>query len=298
MHGVSGRLGWDFPMPILGSFAEAFAKLGSLQARPQFDYGFRNLQNSLIRRLNEKIQGAQDPTADRAVLHELDRKARSLAETGDLANKYVFGMQSNYGKIGELIESAASLSTLLSADDDDTNITAAEAENFNTAKDKLVEDMRNLYVLKFPSIADGNRIEAIQDLADTLEGYTVTEGAIDPEGTENPNLNREIYDFVNELEGKLSSSQTAIENVIFAAHHYVESSRKKLVEIEAEKYDITIVQAAEKTREIEDLQIQYANLVRAISISFEVRADQNEQFAAQLNGSQRPEIGSILNLFI
>jgi len=202
------------------------------------------------------------------------------------------------GKLNELAVLVADLGDIIGSDGNTLDVTAQEQTDFISKRDEVVEKIESLYNLSFPEVADFGRIRDLKEQADTLKNYTPDVGAVDASDATNPNNNRIITDFMLDLANKVSVSMTVTEESIYLGNQMDTTFQQKSFSNEAELLELTEIQQADRTREIEDLKIEYANLLKAASLSQDVALSFTEGFAESLNGSDVPPAGSVLNLFV
>lgn len=284
-------------MSLINPIATALSKVFNAGARPAAELAFSQMQNSLIGRLNTEIQKVNDRRGDVAREHALKRENQLLGTQIDLAQKYAFDNQSNRGKLEEASDIVFSLSSAFAADGNALDVTAQEATDFGVYRDALVDKINSLRVLSYPNAANDGRIRDLLDQVDTLKALTPDVGAVDPEGTENPNNNRVIVDYMTEIANKVSVAITVTDDTVYLGHQMAEVATKKYFGNEAELLKLTEVDQKARTQEIEDMKVQYANLLKAISLSYEASLSYSDSLSKNLNGTNAPAAGSVLNLF-
>lgn len=284
-------------MSLTNSLATTLSKVFTGAARPSFERSFGQLQNTYINRLNVEIAKVNNVRGDVAREHEILRENNKFSSQLEATQQYIYGNQSNLGKLGELATMVADLGDIFSSDGNALDVTAQEQADFIVKRDEVVAKMKSLYVLSLPNVADFGRMEDITDQIATLEAYTPDIGAVDASDATNPNNNRVITDFVNDLANKVSVGMTVTEDVIYLGNQMMTTSQEKIYSNQAELLSLTEVDQSARTREIEDLKIEYANLLKAVSLSQEVALSYTEGFAKSLNGFDSPEAGSVLNFF-
>ena len=284
-------------MSLLNPLATALSKVFSAGARPSAEYAFSQLQNSYIRRRNTEIIQVNESSGDLARELELKRSNKQLGAQIVQVQQYTFDNQSNLGKLGELGTLVSDLAGIFASDGNATDVTAQEATDFVTKRDEVVEKMNSLRVLSYPDVANDGRVRDLLDQIATLQTYTPDVGAIDPSGTENPNNNRVIEDFVADLTNKVAVALTVSQDTVHLGNHMHEVALQKYTENEAELVQMTEIDQADRIQEIEDLKVEYANLLKAASLASETALYYTENIAKNLNGFGRPAPGSVLNMF-
>jgi len=284
-------------MSLTNPLATTLSQVFSASARPAAEYSFSQLQNTYINRLNVEIGKVNDVRGDVALERKILRENQTLSSQVNSVNKYIYDNQSNLGKLGELATMVSDLGDIFSSDGNALDVTAQEQTDFIAKRDEVVAKIRGLYNLSHPNVADFGRIRDLMEQADTLENFTPDVGAIDPSDAANPNNNRQITDFLLGLANKTSVAITVTEDTVYLGNQMSTTFQQKLLSNQANLLEMNEVDQADRTRQIEDLKIEYANLLKAISISQEVALSYSEGLAKSLNGSNLPEPGSVLNLF-
>lgn len=279
------------------SFGATFVRAASADQRAAFSLRFGQLQNTLIRRVNARIGelNASDPNRHKRL--EIESKLKDLTDRTPGLQEFLKINQSNSLKLNGLLERVTELrATFLSEDLDNTTVTAAEAENFEETRDAAVEEIRNLWVVSNPEIAHTKQIENLFKVADELEAMSLDVGSVDPEGTENPNNNRQVLDYLDTLENKISTASTVALNNMALSNRLLVKIQQKAADLQA---DLSIMQAEDLERrnaEIDDLRAEFANALQILSLGFESQQNAADQLADSLDGADPPK-GSILNLF-
>ena len=284
-------------MAFTNPLATTLSKVLSAGARPAAEHSFSLMQNTYIRRLNTEIQKVNDVRGDVARDHEIRRENVKLSSQMTSVQKYVFDNQSNLGKLTELADQVADLSSVFGSDGDALDVTAQEASDFVTQRDAVVAKIDTLYNLSHPDVANFGRIKDLLDQVETLSAYTPDVGPVDPEDTVNPNNNRQIADFMSELANKVSVAMTVSEETIYMGNQMASTYQESIYSNDADLLQMSQIDQADRTQQIEDLKIKYANMLKAVSLSQEVALSNAEGFAKSLNGNNLPESGSVLNLF-
>jgi len=284
-------------MSLTNTLATTLSKVFSAAARPAAERSFALLQDTYIRRLNTEIAKVNDTRGDVAREHEIIRENNTLTAQVNSVQQYVFDNQSNLGKLTELANQVADLAGIFGSDGNALDVTAQEQTDFIAKRDEVVAKIGTLYNLSQPDVVDFGRIKDLYDQAETLKGFTPDIGAVDPSGTVNPNNNRQITDFVDSLVNKVSVAMSVTEDSIYLGNQMFTTYQQKIYANQADLISMTEVEQADRARQIDDLKVQYSNLLKAVSISQEVNLYYTEGIAKSLNGSNIPEAGSVLNMF-
>jgi hypothetical protein len=269
-------------LPPIGA---TLANLATAAAGPSFELRFSQLQNTIIRRVNDEIARINNSGGvARHRIEKLQRDGLKLADSLPLIEAYRLGNGNNLGQLQALLEESQTLVASLGVDDVDQ----AEVDAFKAQRDVVVERLNNLYIFIHPDIVDGKAIQFLKEEIDTLN-------ALNPVvGTQADN--QAVLDAVATFQDKINTSLTVTQNTIDVALRLELSIQKKQVEILAEFEELTTVEAARRAQEIDNIKADFANLLTAISLTFEVNKDLPEALNKFLVPFT-PEPGSVLNLF-
>lgn len=272
-------------MAELFPLGASLANLASAVAAPNFELQFSQLQNTIIRRVNTEIARINNTGASkRFEIEKLQKDGLKLADALPLIAAYQQGNLNNIGQLEALFEETKALAASLGTDDVDQS----EVDAFNAQRDVVVKRLNNLFIFIHPDIVDGKIIQSLKEEIDTLNALTPVVGT--------QANNQAVIDAVAAFQGKVSTGITVTENTVDVALRLELGIQKKQTEILAEFEELTTVEQARKAQEIENIKIDFANLLTAISLSFEA----NRELPAALNKFLlpfTPEPGSILNLF-
>jgi len=276
----------------------ALISIGQAVARPEFELTFHQLQNTVLRRVNNQIEKVNEDTDNTRVVTRLHNDRNELAEDIPLLRTFLFGNEANNGHLLELSPIVTSAVAKFSEVDAETNLTAAEAADINTLKDQIVERLEGLFVIKHPGIHDANVIEKLKDLVAELNGLTAVTGTVDASGSGSPsNDNRALLDKLVEAKTRVDVGMEVTRNTAGLTNGMILKYQKKVLEIDSKILGITDVDAQRRIQEVANLRADAANLLQAISISFEVSASMTDYIGRSLSPQQVPP-GSVLNLFI
>lgn len=271
------------------------AKANQSLQKAAFESRFDTIQRGLLTQLNKEIEKVQENGSEREI-ETLQKKRDNLFKRVDDLKQVQFDLQSNSYRLLEVNEDAAAATTAANADADDT-LSDDEAAALNTAKDELIAKLRNLHSFGTETgVTDGFIANRFRAYADALEGLTATTGAIDPEGTTPPtNQNRELIDALNTLAANAATDAESTSYLFSQTGRLIVDTQKAAYANEADLAELTATRIAQKQEEIENLEIRYTNLIRSISLAFEVQSGITDTLVA---GTEfKPEKGSILNLF-
>jgi hypothetical protein len=272
-------------MAELFPIGATLANLAATVAAPNFELQFSQLQNTIVRRVNKEIARVNDAGASkRFEIESLRKKGLKLADALPLIQAYRQGNHNNLGQIQRLQDDAAALAASLGADDVDQT----EVDTFNAQRDEIVARLNNLFVFIHPNVVDGKAIQALKAEIDTLNALTPVVGTQAD--------NQAVIDAVATFQSKLNTANEVTQNTISLALHLDLNIQRRQSKILADFEELTTAEQARKAQEIENIKIDFANLLTAISLTFEA----NKNLPQELNKFLTPFVpqpGSILNLF-
>lgn len=258
------------------ALSQVISQLGLMANRPKFELAFNQLQNTLLGRLNEKIQAMED--ADKAESGNdaflqigLKRVQAEMPIVRDYAQSAVTG-----GKLASAI--------LKDLDELDVLAASGDAENYNLLRDKIEAQLDRVPPPTAPAIGlyydDGihdlqKRGTAISDFVDQATATT------------------EIGAFRSRA---LTLSESMTTRQVHATY-LLDQAESKLSSLQIQIETTKIAQKAEKIDAINKEKEKTGQLLQMLSLAFEVDMDRQEKLAAQLQQTNRPAPGSVLNLF-
>ncbi len=255
-----------------------------------FEFQFSQIQNTIIRRLNNEIGKVNETGASqRHQVEALQREGRVLLNSGPALKEYLIGNNNNVGRLGTLFESTTTLFSSLGEDD---TVTQAEADAFNAQRDAVIAELDNVYVFIHPDVNDGQVIQYLKQQKTTLEGLSAVAGS-----KTGDQANVDALAGALNFRDRVGDAQTVSQNTVSTTLDLTLDIEARAASIQAEITDLTTVDQARKTAEVEQLRANFSNVLSAISLSFEV----NLEFAKAINSGlsvQRPAPGSVLNLFV
>jgi len=268
------------------SIGSTLASLAVARARPSFELTFNQLQNTIIRRLNSEIEKVNNTgAAQENRVERLQSDALKLVDALPILQEFRIGNLNNSGQLDALFDETATLISSLGSDD----IDASEVAAFNAQRDIVVERLNNVYLFVHPDVVNGNVIEGLKDQIETLEGLTPVVGTQAD--------NQALIDTVNSFQTQVSTGQTTTILTISTTLDLEQKIQSELAVAQSEILELGTVEAARKELEIQNIQAEFANLLQAISLSFET----NNAFAESVANSLQPKLpapGSVLNLFV
>ena len=272
------------------SFANGFANTSLMANKPNFELQFNMLQNTIIDRLNEKIEAVK---ADDKLVNTIDpflvsEQKKLLRFESDLRG-FIFQNGRNINATGELVRQLNKMDSALSSNDTDAFNTALERVNSTVSKmtvtngttvgiviDDGINAIRRDGLVKFDDSGTPKKATSFSDFADTSEAQTAVANALTKAAT--------IGDVtLLKAEGAEVLRQRTSKNLT-----------STILQIEA----VQVADLAEKTAEITKLREEYSQLLNAVSLAFDSSQVLSEQLSSALFDPNAVPSGSVVNLFI
>ncbi len=252
-----------------------------------FQIQFSALQKTVVQRINSEIEdviASADLKKRDRLLHDYEKISKGLPSL----DQYLVANKNLLSQISSLTDETNALLETLGGDD---NLTQDEVDAFQAKKSEVVQKLNNLYVLTHPDFVDTKEIARLkQNHIDALENLSPQVGTL---SGDNAGLTDSIYSFLTDL----SSANTTTQTVISTISNLKGNIEVKALSIQADIVDFDEVTMIKQQEEVDAIKEKYANILKAISLSFEGNAAFVESFHKQMSGMNRPEPGSVMNLF-
>lgn len=277
------------------TFGQQFAKIAQNANKLTFEARFNTIQRGLLGQMNEKIRAVGE-NSDRREIETLQKQRDQVVDRADDLRALRFKLSGNTDRLQEISNLAGAAVGAADADGDDV-LTADEATALNAARDEILTEISRLQdLITTLGVSDGGLANRLKADAESLEALNAEAGVIDPAGTDPAtNGNRGLLDLLTNVQSKAANFATSSSFLVTSANQAVIDTEKKAFEIEADLTELTTSRIAQRQAEVEEIELRYGNLLRSISLAFEVQSGLADEIA---QGLQRPpEKGSILNLF-
>lgn len=274
------------------NFGTFLGNIGQAQSKSAFEVQFQSIQRTIFQRANKEIAKATDDGTPKK-LTELQKKHDEIKKHADQAEKYLFGLQTNKSRFSEI---ASAASDIVNTYDSKTSLTTAEATALNDAKQAVIDNIQKLQLLQYPNFSDGGVTSRLQQYVSTLQNLTATAGTVDASGTSpSTNDNRTLIDTLSTVSDSAVNFADSTGIVIENVNQFLIDAQSQTFSLEAQATELTKVQLEQNSQKADQIKLKYANLLKAISLSF----DSSASLADALNtGTQPlPAKGSVLNLF-
>ena len=273
-----------------GNIAQALAQTGKLSARPTMELQINQLQNAVIKRMNDKIEEVnQDSKLKNDTLDvHLEKSRQKLERFVNQSQKYLFDNGRNMLTVDGLVSKLSDLDAALQADDTTKFNSTLSDINWMVG---MMHDSQGFIVGLY--VDDGTK----QMQVDGLVNY-------DNGGVTTPALSRS--DFADDAAASAAitaalSTTTRISQVLSYNQEAGENLRETtqtnltatLFQIEA----TSIANQAEKANEVEKLRREYSQLLNAVALAYESNAALTERISAALFEPPEMQPGSIMSMF-
>lgn len=282
------------PINSPNNLAQVLANVHQQARGPEFELQFNQLQNTVIRRLNQEIKEINEAGGSEHEIRALQSKGRKYAENLPKVEKFLFDTETNKGRLATMFDK---VTTMVSKFTDDDNMSAQDVTDFNTLRDEVVDEMNKLWQLSYVGFTDGDIIRRLKNELSTVQAMAPVEGVVDPEGTDPAtNVNRATLTALEKFQTEVSTAQTVTNNSIYAIFNIRKDMLGEMSTIQAEITEINSSDQLKKIAEAEQVQQRYAALLESISLSYSVQSGFANDLAKSLS-SPIPEKGSVLNMF-
>ncbi|MDA8637465.1 hypothetical protein N9L49_02475 [Rhodospirillales bacterium] len=282
-------------MDVKNTFAGQFSRTSQAANKAEFEVRFGQIQNGLLRQQNTEIQKVRDNGIEDEIA-TLQAKRDKLLDRQDEVRGLQSDLETNASrfqviqlKANEAIAAADADENGILSDDEVTALNAATKEIFN-------EIFKLNLSHTFPNFTDGNLGNFMRQEGVSLDGLTAVAGTLDAEGTDPPtNDNRAILDALSTISGRAATYAETTTVLYQGLTQLVVDISTQTFDLEFELSDLTSEGIEEQLGQIEDIENRYGNLIRSISLAFEVQSGLADIL---VTGTQfDPPRGSILNIF-
>ena len=274
-----------------GNFAKGFANAATIAGRPQFELAFNVLQNTIIDRINSRVE---EVTADDGLQNNIDpflvssQKRLQRFQT-DLSD-FTFDNSRNINAAGGLAQHL---------DDLQTALTNNNTEDFNAILTEINSAIGNTHVSNGTTVGiyidDGITKLRREGLVSTTDGGGTTIAA----------TSRSDFASDAEAQAAIDAAESQIANIASVlllkaegAENIRETSDKNLrstiLQIEA----ALIAEETEKANELAKIREEYSQLLNSLSLAFESSQAVADQLGEKLFNPDAVPAGSAVNILL
>lgn len=279
----------------ISSSITRFSKLQQALSKSGFEARFSSVQRGLLQQMQNEKQKVIDD-GDEQKVAALQKKRDAIFAKVDTLRDTLTQLQTNSYRLLDVNDMANSAVNAANEDGND-ELSADEAAALNTAKDKILDELYKIHGFSpNDGLTDGNIANRFRQIAETLSSFTAVAGPVDPSGTETPtNDNRALMDALSSLAERAATDAESTSYLVEGTNSLIVATNKKAYDTEADLAELTSASLARKQGELDDIEVRYSNLIRTISLAFEVQSGLGDMLAQ--GNVYKPEKGSILNMF-
>ncbi len=284
-------------MQVKGTeFAKQFAEIGQASNRAAFEVRFNQVQRGLLQQLEREAAKVQENSGIERDIARLEKERDNLVTRTNNLQDLQFDITSNANRFLDIRDAATNAINAADADGNAT-LSADEVSALNTAIAEIKEEVFKLTLTAtIPEFTDGNLANRLRQELATLESLTAVEGVIDAEGTDPAtNDNRAILTTLQSISTRANNYSESSTILVGGLNQVIIDSNKQAFDIEADLANLTAVELRRQEEEILELENRYTNLIRSISLAFEVQSGLGDMLAAGTEFDA--PTGSILNIF-
>lgn len=281
------------------SFSAAFAKLSAYNQNLAFEVQFNAIQNNAIKRANEEIENLHRADKTRDNLAKLEKSRKDIQQRLPELETYIFGVTGNAARLEDVGAALANAGArFLTNGAEKTTLSAEDVEAIQGYVDQAQEGLGELRLIIHPDIAGSSAtIQRLRQLSEDLKGLTPVAGDVPAEDDPAPvNDNRALLEKLREAINAANVGYSGALDAREQANELSTNYQRKFVEIEAKSAELTEVSAKKMIEEVDAIKLKYANMLKALSLSFEANKQMSSYLADQLT-APRPASGSVLNMF-
>ena len=273
------------------NFAHGFASTATISSRPRFELAFNALQNTLIDRLNDKVE---EVTADDGLVNNIDpflvsSQKRLQRFQADL-DHFIFDNSRNINAAGGLAQRLDSLQTALNSNNTDEfnailgkinqAIGHTHVSNGTTVGIYIDDGITKLRREGLVSITDGDGTTVAATARSDFADDAAAQAAIDA-------AELQIANTASVLLLKAEGAENIRENT-------AKNIRATILQIEAAR----VAEQADKANEVAKIREEYGQLLNALSLAFESSQAFADQLGQKLFDPNAVPAGSVVNILL
>lgn len=282
-------------MDVKNTFAGQFSQIAQATNKAEFEVRFGQIQNGLLRQQNAEVEKVRENGIEREIA-TLQSKRDDLVDRETELRGLKSDLETNASRF-QVLQAKATEAIAAADADGNSTLSDEEATALNAAAKEIFDEIFKLKLAHtFPDFTDGNLGNFMRQEARTLEGLTAVSGTIDAAGTTPAtNDNRSILDTLGTIASRSETYAETTTTLFQGLTQLIIDVSAKTLDLEFELSDLTSQGIEDQLGQIEDIENRYGNLIRSISLAFEVQSGLADALVA---GTQfEPPRGSILNIF-
>jgi len=272
-----------FDVPF--SFSLANATLAT--QRIQFELQFNSLQNSLISRFNDEVQDiTETPRSLQREIDTLAARSERLVNSLEPVQNFRQGIINTQGALATVFDE---ITTLFNTFNQDATVSAEEVAAFEAQREVVADKIESLYVFSHPDINNTGTIQRLKDDVSDIRALTLTVGNLTPD-------NDATTEALSSLQSETSTAITVMGNLNSTALDFEQRIQSDFLQTDSQILCITSEETDRREVEVANAEAELGNLLRVISISFEVGSGLAQTITNNLRPAT-PPAGSIVNIF-
>lgn len=262
-------------------FGQSMSQLNSALSRQAFEMQFQQLQKANIQKINDKIASLNDnPIADRKI-SELGKQITKLNDQLEPLSNYAFLNDANEIRYGTIQDATQQVQDMFGNVDADGNLSQETADAINAQMRQLSEELRRVREVSHPDMVDPGINKRVRGMADTLDGMTVTAGAVDGD-------NKAVFKYLVKVYNDALVGQTVSDDQSTRANRLSTQIMGKISEAQAEAETVKYEAYTKPQAEIEKMKEETALFLQSISLGYELQQSSTEQMINSMNGVKSP----------
>ncbi|NFV81189.1 hypothetical protein [Magnetospirillum aberrantis] len=263
------------------NFGQSMSQLNSALSRQAFEIQFQQLQKANIQKINDKIASLNDnPIADRKI-SELGKQITKLNDQLEPLSNYAFLNDANEIRYGTIQDATQQVQDMFGNVDADGNLSQETADAINAQMRQLSEELRRVREVSHPDMVDPGINKRVRGMADTLDGMTVTAGAVDGD-------NKAVLKYLVKVYNDALVGQTVSDDQSTRANRLSTQIMGKISEAQAEAETVKYEAYTKPQAEIEKMKEETALFLQSISLGYELQQSSTEQMINSMNGVKSP----------
>jgi len=263
------------------NFGQSMSQLNSALSRQAFEIQFQQLQKANIQKINDKIASLNDnPIADRKI-SELGKQITKLNDQLEPLSNYAFLNDANEIRYGTIQDATQQVQDMFGNVDADGKLSQETADAINAQMRQLSEELRRVREVSHPDMVDPGINKRVRGMADTLDGMTVTAGAVDGD-------NKAVFKYLVKVYNDALVGQTVSDDQSTRANRLSTQIMGKISEAQAEAETVKYEAYTKPQAEIEKMKEETALFLQSISLGYELQQSSTEQMINSMNGVKSP----------
>lgn len=279
---------------ISNMFGQMMVRLNEQTSRSAFEMRFQQMQTTILKRVNTDIEALNTEfTSSKRVreVEKLYKERASLVETYPKIVQYTSDNESNLTRLDRITDKIIELDAAFATDGNSTDVTATDITAFETLRAELYDQVNELRYLTLPGVVEPYAITHLKEELSAIEALTPAVG------NTTDATNADITTYLGTLSAQVSYAYSATSTTKDMAYDLSLRYQTKVGEIDTAILEKDTAAKETLARDVENLKVGAANVLQAISISYETQASSASYLSNALNLNRPYAAGSIMNIF-